>query len=491
MTTVRAARPASPGARRPISRAGALAGAVTGLVLLATGVPALLGAGAPGSELPAAAFPYLVAAVVWPAVMLLASVTGAPSGISWPIYWMWSYVFLGLAPAYQAAAGLYPWLLITDERTLVRTLQAVLLGHAAVTFAGAVRRRRRAARQEPELDPGRRATVLTIHYLLVAQIVTALAFAAAMGPGALTGGRGAFQGRLLAVAQLPGGGSLYFLAVALSVTAPAVALAARRLGAPVGVGLLVTATAAGAIVTNPLIGSRFLTGAFLVSVLGAALVGRPVGRMLPAAFAVLLILVFPSLDLWRGDGTGASSLAVSSPAQSLVTFDFDAFEMLQRAVMTHDGRGAVLVDPLLVVVAPVVRWVPVLSDLVAGSASGPRVAEATGMTYQNVSMPMWGEGYLIAGPVGVVLVLTLLGAWLGRLRVSAGGRSLVQLLDAPTAALMFIVLRGSLYEVLGYLLFVVGLYLVLRRTQRPPSGAPQAAVRPEIPVTLGERAGRP
>jgi hypothetical protein len=183
-------------------------------------------------------------------------------------------------------------------------------------------------------------------------------------------------------------------------------------------------------------------------------------RLIPIASVVLLVIVFPSLDVLRGDGTGSQEIAVLSVEDSLLDYDFDAFEMGAREVSMSESMRDTLPSPVTMLVAPFARWVPILSRPFLGNAGGQAVAEATGMEYTNVSMPLWAEGHLVAGAVGTLGGLAALGYWVGLLsRRNGAGISVPQVAALPgTTALLFIVLRGSIYEVLGYLALAVLVY---------------------------------
>jgi hypothetical protein len=60
-------------------------------------------------------------------------------------------------------------------------------------------------------------------------------------------------------------------------------------------------------------------------------------------------------------------------------------------------------------VAPLARWIPILSRPYIGDSGGKVVAENTGMDYTNVSMPLCAEGNLIAGAAGIIVVLGAAG----------------------------------------------------------------------------------
>lgn len=419
------------------------------------------------------------------------------------IYWAWSFVFVGVMPAYQLMGSTLPWGGRFANDYLAWAQMALLIGHLAVIvgFSLAARGRTRARLPRATGSPGavkamvRTPSVSWVVALLVSQVAAGVLFTALMGPGAMSSGKAAFQSRLLQVADIPGGATLYFLATASAVVVAPAALLLRRRGLRVPGVLVASGLLVGFVVTNPLIGSRFLTGSFLIALAGVVLSGRSLERLLPVGAAVALITIFPSLDLWRGISGGAQSIVVTSPVEAAAGQDFDAFEMLVRALFVRDMDLAALPSPVVMVLAAVLRWVPFAGDIFAGNASGSAVAAATGMSFRNVSMPLWGEGYLMAGPLGTFVVMGLLGAWMGIVGTTRTGKTeeeeqrslLAGLSDASTGALLFILLRGSMYEVLDYLLLAVVMTAILRATSRTElAGLPQQVPRERD----GTRTGR-
>lgn len=390
------------------------------------------------------------------------------------VFWVWSFLFMGLASAYQSSALSFPWRGEFTEASLSAAYGVVLVGCAAAAFGSwAVGRARRAhAIGAIGFEPtprGHRALRNSAMSLLGLYILCAALYIAITGPG-LFGGKAALQEQLVANSAIAGSGTLFFVSTAGAMLFPALAIVLRRNGVRVPIWLIAGATLLAAIVTNPLTGSRFLTGTFLFSVAGALLVRTVWQRLLPAGIAVVLVTIFPTLDILRGDGTESPAVSALLPSQSLIGFDFDAFEMLARAISVSAEIGESTPGPLLLLIAPLVRWVPGLSNFVQGNATGPAVAELTGMTYTNVSMPLWGEGFVVGGVLGVVIYFLLLGALIGCMSVVR--RRVVrmaptsQVIDPTAAALLFIVLRGSLYEVLGYLLLAVTVGAILYASSR-------------------------
>lgn len=431
-----------------------------------------------------------IALMIVPAAFVCHGVRSARFNLAWTIYWSWSFVFMGLAPAYQLAAGMFPWQGVFNSHIVGQAQLALLLGHCGVLIG--YRLGRRGAGGWKAVSDGVGGSTATrpvsaarttrfLNQLLIGYIFLGSTFCILMGKH-LFAARADFRVQLLTIASLPFGGSLFFVATAGAIVIPAICIVCRANGLPASLTALVVATVVAAVVTNPLLGSRFLTGSFLVATVGALLCGKVASRLMPVLSIILLVVLFPTLDVLRGDGTGSTKVALVTPSQSLTRYDFDAFEMLLRETLVKDSDARALPSSVSLAVAPVVKWIPIVSRPFIGMASGSEVAKASGMQFLNVSMPLWGEGELLGGPIGVVAVLGLLGFWLGAVGRSNGPatirRSGASLADAaalaPSAALMFIVLRGSLYEVFGYLALAVAVRWMLAARLRPADrrGAP-------------------
>ncbi|MFI7587875.1 hypothetical protein ACIB24_12445 [Spongisporangium articulatum] len=388
------------------------------------------------------------------------------------VFWAWVLVFMGLAPAYQLSQDAFPWLAELPSTVVSASQRLVLIGCAASAAACWAIGKRQLRPKEHELNlpvaaPRNIDLGQTLKRISYGYSFITTGFIALMG-GSLFHARADFRQQVLAIAQLPLGGTMYFIVTAGAILVPSLMIVAWRFGI-VSERLTVAAPLITAgIATNPLLGSRFLTGSFLVSVGAAALGRHALSRLLPAASVVLLVVLFPSLDTLRGDGTGSQKVQIVAADESLTTYNFDAFEMLMREQSLSSSDRSQLPSSLKLAIAPVVRWVPLLARPYIGLAGGAVVADATGMQYTNVSMPLWGEGDLLAGIPGTIVLMAGLGAWFGvasRPTLQLQGESaLPSELTAPaTAALLFIVLRGSLYEVLGYLLLVIAVYRLSNR----------------------------
>jgi hypothetical protein len=420
------------------------------------------------------------------AVLLCAAVWRRTLNLPECIVWCWSFVFMGLAPAYQLAEGHFPWKGRFSGVEIANAEIALMLGAAAAVITISLKRRsmaRRSARpaqslaelsgQHHERTEGTRSKrslsglVRPLNLLAGCYILCAAVFILLMGRS-LYQERSIFRDRVLDIANLPFGGTLYFVATAGAICVPSALVAAKVAGVPLRILPITAAVAVGAVATNPLLGSRFLTGSFLVALLAAWWAKRELLRLVPALSVLLLVVLFPTVDILRGDGTGSREIKIASPEQSLLTPSFDAFEMLVREVNLSDRQLDALPSRIDLALAPVLKWVPVLSRPYIGVASGDAVAKVTSMRYTNVSMPLWGEGHLLGGLAGTVIMLGALGYVIAALGASRGyDGPLAGAITAPAcAALLFIVLRGSLYEVWGYMALVVLIYLMARRCIR-------------------------
>jgi hypothetical protein len=411
--------------------------------------------------------------IVVPSLVLLTSVLSNRHSLAWSIYWTWSLIFLGLASAYQMSTNTFPWKGSLSEGHISGAQQVILLGHAAVFISFMAGGQSTKATRDVALVevPGlteRLQLKKTVMFFLTAHALTATLFCVLMG-AALFSGRLAFQQRLAAMQDIPAFGTMYFFSNAGAIILPAMAIVLRKAGVDIPKFAIFVSVVLSFLATNPLIGSRFLTGSFLVAVVAASVSGYA-RRWIPVGMVLAFVTVFPTLDLLRGDGTGATKIELTPPAETLTTFDYDSFEMLTREVSMQGHILGGLPTQVDLLIAPFLRWIPGLSQTVQGDASGPVVALSTGMTFTNVSMPLWAEAHLIGSWVGVVLAFILLGRILAKTRggtpTTAGRTIFGTLVEVPMAALLFIILRGSLYEVLGYLLLAATIGLIFANAER-------------------------
>lgn len=477
--------------RPQFSTSRSLPTATTFVVLLSLGAPAVLALNESIWSWQASVTNPAFWLLLLSAFMLLVATSARHFNLVWAVYWGWSFTFLGLAVHYQLARKAFPWGGLSTQEAISEALIVLLVGHVAVILGYLLAKRTDTPAPSAYTDlrlPTAERTASRVERLLTIHTVIALVFIAAMND-ALFSGRAVFRSTLVELSEVPAFGTVYFISTAGAIIMPAMAMTLKRRGLPISSNRVAISLAVSVFAVNPLLGSRFLTGSLLLAI-AAATVGPRARRLLPLGLVVALVTVFPTLDIYRGDATGSTGVVVAPPSESVLSFDYDAFEMLTRAIRAEEVNASFGPSSAELLIAPFLRWIPFVSDLVAGDASGPAVAKATGMTFTNVSMPLWGEAYLIGGWLGLIAACLALGVFLRRSGGDNPRSGLFGVVTAsPVAALMVIVLRGSLYEVLGYLLLAATVGWWINRAHRMDSAPPAEPSRNSRRqfVTLGRR----
>ncbi len=409
-------------------------------------------------------------------------------------FWMFSYIWLGLAPLAMLTSDTYPWPYRADDATSFKAVAVVelgLLAHSAGTALAARGARTRAAR------PGVLERLLARRlapWRVLLLCALALALAALLIPGQ-PGGVGAYftsreavheTGALddssdaflqplrswsLAVPAFWGLLSLLFLP--RPADGDRLLRGLRRL-------LLPLLAAVNVVVNNPISKPRFWAGTVLLTLLfNVPRLRRPrASRVVAGAVLATVLVVFPYSDHFRYDDRQAVTV-VSLADQFTGKGDYDAFQQVQTGLDYARDEGfspRSALGPLLFMV-PRSVWPDKPDD------TGIALARYAGYDFLNLSAPLWIESYLWAGPAAVALVFCLLGA-AGRRMDEARDR----LLDRPGTLAVLLVpafafyqlmfLRGSLLGITGPMLLMLSVPLLLTTSTRRMSGLPSPAALP-------------
>ncbi|MFJ8105970.1 hypothetical protein [Streptomyces sp. NPDC096132] len=420
-------------------------------------------------------------------------------------FWVFAYVWLGLAALAMLAVDAYPWPYRTDEVTTLGAVALVELGLLAYSAGTALAARRERALPDTR-PPGLLERVLSRRltpWRLLAMCALALGFAAALivdQPDRL----GAYFTSRQAITEAGGEDASLRSLLSWSLSVPAFWALLGLLRIPRRPGgdrwlravrwlLLPVLLALNVVVNNPISKPRFWAGMVLLTLLfSVPRLCRPRAfRITAAAILAALLFVFPYSDYFRY--SDREDVAVVSLAdQFTANGDFDAFQQVQTGVdYVHDhgfAPGNVLGPPLFMV--PRSIWPEKPSD------TGIALAEYAGYEFHNLSAPLWIESYLWAGPFAVILVFGLLGA-LGRrvddvrhrLRENPG--ALAALLVPAFAFYQMVFLRGSLLAIAGPLTLLLAVPLLITtpiagasrfRSSAMPTAPPRHA---SIPGTGG------
>jgi len=340
-------------------------------------------------------------------------------------YFLYCYLFLGLAPLVQLSRGVFPSVAPWVEMDSNAPALAIILTGMVAFDVGQLIKRRRApgpitGPDSDKFDLAIAAPSINKHrfnLLVSLTLGLTLVFTILVGPATY------FQSRTEVFASIDAGvsnGSLAVLMRAAVVASLLVTFAAtvaivgsRR--AKNSFGLIVLALTLGGaslIITNVVNAPRYLAIVVMVGILAALGIFATRGRI-RIAFASALagfIFVFPVLGGFRTSVNFAS--ATADLEQVLLGGDYDSFAQINNAVsyVSSEGFefGRQLIGSLFV-------WVPRSVWEGKPTSTSTLVSQYMGYPFTNVSSPLWAELLVDFGVIGVVLGFFSLGTLLRRL----------------------------------------------------------------------------
>lgn len=416
-------------------------------------------------------------------------------------FWLFGYIWLGLAPLAMLATDRYPLGFIVSDGTAATACVIVETGMLAYT-AGTLLAGRRPDRRSPLLQPllGRRISAARM--LLLCGLALLLAVVLVPGQGGVSTFFLSRQAANESASSTFGSDTALRAMAAWCLSVPAFwALLAllhvprRRTGDRLLRGLrralLPLLIALNVVVNNPVSQPRFWAGTVLLTLLFAApALRRARGfRIGAAVFLVVLLVVFPYSDYFRTTDRG--HVAVVSLAEQFTTNgDYDAYQQIQTGVSLARQEGfspsAALGPPLFFV--PRGLWDGKPED------TGIRLARHAGYRFDNLSAPLWIECYLWFGYPAVILVFGLYGAASRRVddireRLRDRPGTLSALLVPALAFYQLIFLRGSVMASMGPLVLLVLVPLCVSGRGTPAVRGPRPSARD--PLTFRRRAADP
>ncbi|MEV0639321.1 hypothetical protein AB0I77_31185 [Streptomyces sp. NPDC050619] len=409
-------------------------------------------------------------------------------------FWLFAYVWLGLAPLAMIATDTYPLDYRTDEANAFAVAALVEVGLLAYS-AGAALAGRRTHDRPVVLEPllSRRVAPLRVLVLCGLWLVLAAVLIPRQGgweafftsrqalwqTGAVRDSARSLLNWLLAVPA--------FWALLALVHLPRRTKGDRLLRS-VRWMLLPLLLALNVVVNNPISRPRFWAGTVLLALLfSSRRFNQPRAfRIIAAAITVTVLLVFPYSDYFRYSQREAVHV-VSLTEQLTTNMDYEAFQQMQTGIDYVEETGfspSAALGPVLVMV-PRSVWPDKPQPV------GITLAQYAGYDFHNLSASLWIESYLWAGVPSVVVVFCLLGAAGRRMddirERLRGQRATLALLLVPAFAFyQMILLRGSLMAIAGplLLLLTVPLFITTRaaRSSRSPSPALPTATAAHVPI---------
>jgi oligosaccharide repeat unit polymerase len=211
-------------------------------------------------------------------------------------------------------------------------------------------------------------------------------------------------------------------------------------------------------INNPATSARFWSGTIVFSVVIVLAAPRLSRRRLShiiIGVTAFFVLLFPLLDLfrWQVSLSGAEGVTIENPAISLESIDYDGFTQMNRAQQYVDANGLSYGRQM---VGTLLFFIPRSAWPDKPLASGMAVGIFSHQQNTNLSMPLWGEGYMDFGYAGTFAALFLYGLVVrtmdSRYEKNGRERSLIAALVPVLSGYQFFLLRGSLMVTMPYLL---------------------------------------
>ncbi|MGN9761861.1 hypothetical protein [Streptomyces sp. SD31] len=416
-------------------------------------------------------------------------------------FWLFSYVWLGLAPLAMLATDAYPLGYRTDDATSFSVTVLIEVGLLAYS-AGAFLAARRAAKRSVVLAPllSRRLAPLRVLVVSALSLVLAVVLVPQLGGWAafFTSRQALWQSEAATDSErtlrtwtlcVPAFWALVGLIhLPRRATGDRWLRRVRWLLLPLLLGLNV-------VVNNPISRPRFWAGTVLLVLLFTwSRFNRPRAfRITAAALTAVVLLVFPYSDYFRYSEREAVQV-VSLTEQLTSNMDYDSFQQMQTGVDHVKENGFSPSDAL----GPLVFMVPRSVWPEKPQAVGITLAQHAGYEFWNLSAPLWIESYMWAGFPSVMAVFCLLGAAGRRMddireRLRDRQATLAFVLVPAFAFYQMIFLRGSLLAIVGPMLLLLTVPLFITRRAARPLRLPSPALPPatvshaSIPGTGGIR----
>jgi hypothetical protein len=402
-------------------------------------------------------------------------------------FWLFAYVWLGLAPLAMLATDDYPLGYRTDEATSFAVTVLIEVGLLAYS-AGAALAARRTDRRPVVLQPllSRRLAPLPVLVLSGLSLVLAVVLIPRLG------GLGVFFTSRQALWQSEATTDTERTLRTWIIAVPAfwalmglIHLPRRKPGDRLlrGVRLLLLPLLLGlnVVINNPISRPRFWAGTVLLALLFSwGFFNRPRAfRITAAALTAVVLLVFPYSDYFRYSQREAVDV-VSLTEQLTSNMDYDSFQQMQTGVDYVEKNGFSPSDALgsLVFMVPRSVWPE------KPQALGITLAQHAGYEFWNLSAPLWIESYTWAGFPAVVAVFLLLGAAGRRMddireRLRDKQATMAFLLVPAFAFYQLIFLRGSLLAIVGPMLLLLITPLFITRPAARSFRLPSPALPPE------------
>ena len=221
---------------------------------------------------------------------------------------------------------------------------------------------------------------------------------------------------------------------------------------------------------NPISSPRYIFGTVILSLLAGIGAYATPGRVrrMSLAFLIALVFVFPIADAYRR--SQSPDLSDLGLINSMTSADFDAFGQVNNTVLYVMNEGITWGRQAAGVL---LFWVP--RDYWPNKPldTGTFLAEYRGYNFENLSAPIWSELFINGGWFALALGMLVLGIYVR----SQDDRSITaRLLGRQPSVFsvilpfyMFILLRGSLLQAMAHLVVIASCAAFITTRTSPTS----------------------
>ena len=207
---------------------------------------------------------------------------------------------------------------------------------------------------------------------------------------------------------------------------------------------------------NPVNSARYIFGTVLLALLGAFGAYSTVKRFRAVALSSVmgLVYLFPAADMFRRSLDPAAQS--QNPLESMLSGDFDSFSQISNTIGYVNESGITWGKQLLGVLF---FWVPRSIWPDKAMDTGAVLAEWKGYLFKNLSAPLWSELYINGGWVLLILGMLAFGVAVGHLdkrsEAILARTRYPSVLACIVPFYLLIVLRGSLLQSVAFVSVVL------------------------------------
>ncbi|MHA0036125.1 O-antigen polymerase [Deinococcus sp. PESE-13] len=406
--------------------------------------------------------PYLLAIYAGYRLALAGSRLLAPMSIS---FWTFIYVFFGVTAFLQVSARFWPWPDMYSSEEILTAYIILFLGILARDAGSIIAKR---LTHYPKMPSKPQDTSKLLLPLLLGLCLLSLATIPFLGGlGAVLGTRGDV-GAATQDLEKSSGLILNTLLHVPAFTALLIFIVSSLRSNKILLTFLILINL---LVNFPPALTRFWLGSMLISII---LVLFPINKQKSYVWVLglltVLLLLFPYADFTRRQSQQGLAFSQTKITDIYIRKgDYDAFQMvlnMNRYVNLYGNQsGENLLGSLLF-------FVPRSVWPAKPYGTGQVVADRLGYRFLNLSAPLWGEGFVAFGYLGVVLLLFLYGMisfWLNQAYL-IGGQSWLFLVASFMGGFNIMLLRGDLQNAVAYsspviVILSISWTLVRRRKQ--------------------------